>query len=387
MQRLWLRNAELVDPEEASPRRGWLLIEDGRIASRSAAAAPPASGTSEELDLGGALVAPGLLDLHFHGRAIFAPPSELCAALAHDAAELVRHGVTGFLVTTVAWEAPALLGFVRRAARALGASAPGLAAPLGLHLEGPWISPRAAGAQPITGIRPFDPAELDRLSDAAAGSIRMVTFAPEVEGADALADRLGRERVIAALGHSMTRASDADRVIARGARHVTHLFNAMSGLHHRELGLAGVALSDERVTCDLICDGVHVAPPVVRLAARAVGDRLLLASDRVDPPPGADFGAGPVHDDGEALRLPDGQLAGSRLNLDRAVANLRRLAGASLCEAVAAASLRPARLLGLEAERGTLRVGARADFAVLAADGSVRETWIAGRRVWPQPAA
>jgi N-acetylglucosamine-6-phosphate deacetylase len=168
---------------------------------------------------------------------------------------------------------------------------------------------------------------------------------------------------------------------------VTHLFNAMSGLHHRELGLAGLALTDERVTCDLICDGVHVAPPVVRLAARAVGARLLLASDRVDPPPGADFGAGPLRDDGEALRLPGGRLAGSRLTLDRAVANLRRLGGASLCEAVAAASLRPARLLGLEAERGTLRVGARADFAVLEADGSLRETWIAGRRVWPQPAA
>jgi N-acetylglucosamine-6-phosphate deacetylase len=385
MQRLWLRNAELVDPEEANPRPGWLLIENGRIAARSGAAEPPGPGESRETDLGGALLAPGLLDLHFHGRSIFAPPTELRAALAHDASELVRHGVTGFLLTTVAWEAPALLGFVRHAAHALGAPAPGLAVPLGLHLEGPWISRGAAGAQPIRGIRPFEPAELDRLREAAAGSIRMVTFAPEVEGADALVERLGRERVIAALGHSMTRASDAERVIARGARHVTHLFNAMSGLHHRELGLSGVALTDERVTCDLICDGVHVAPSVVRLAARAVGARLLLASDRVDPPPGADFGAGPLRDDGEALRLPGGRLAGSRLSLDRAVANLRRLAGASLCEAVAAASLRPARLLGLEAERGTLRIGARADFAVLEADGSVRETWIAGRRVWPQP--
>jgi N-acetylglucosamine-6-phosphate deacetylase len=387
MPRVWLRNAELVDPERARPQPGALLIEDGRIAARSEGAGPPPSGAAAELDLRGARLAPGFLDVHFHGRAIFAPPGELSSAVANDAAELVRHGVTGFLVTTVAWPQPQLLDFVRHAARAVRAPAADLAVPLGLHLEGPWISPGAAGAQPASGIRPFAPADLDRLLDSGEGSIRMLTFAPEIDGATLLAERLRQERVIAALGHSMTRASDAEGVIERGARHVTHLFNAMSGLHHRELGLAGVALTDERLTSDLICDGAHVAAPVVRLAARVLGERLVLASDRVDPPPGADFGSGALHDDGVALRLRDGRLAGSRLTLDRAAANLQRLAGASLCEAVAAASLRPARLLGLEAERGTLRPGARADLVVLESDGSVRETWIGGRRVWARAGA
>jgi N-acetylglucosamine-6-phosphate deacetylase len=378
--RLWLRNALLVDPELNEPAPGGLLLEAGRIAARLPAhAQPPAD--ARELDLGGALVAPGLLDVHHHGSAIFARQGELASAVAHDARFLARHGVTGFLVTSVAWPAPHLAAFVEGAAEAAAEPVADGAVPLGLHLEGPWINPAAAGAQPGSGIRPFASAELESLLSRAAGAVRMLTFAPELAGAPELAEALARHGVVGALGHSLSRVTDAERVIERGARHVTHLFNAMGGLHHRELGLAGVALTDERLSCDLICDGEHVAPPVVRLAARVLGERLLAASDRIEPPVGADFGSGPLRDDGRAIRLPDGRLAGSRLTLDRAVTNLLDFAAMGLCEAVAAASLRPARLLGLERERGTLRAGARADFAFLEPDGSVRETWIGGQRV------
>ena len=155
----------------------------------------------------------------------------------------------------------------------------------------------------------------------------------------------------------------------------------MTRLHHREPGLVGLALADERLTCDLICDGVHVDPRVVRFSARALGERLLLISDRVAPEPGSDFGSGALHDDGAAWRLADGRLAGSRLTLERAAANLRSFADVGVCEAIAACTLRPARLLGLESERGTLRAGARADLAVLGPDGGLRETWLGGRRV------
>ena len=166
----------------------------------------------------------------------------------------------------------------------------------------------------------------------------------------------------------------------RGARHVTHLWNAMSGLHHRAPGLAGAALADDRLSCDLICDGVHVHPAAVRVAARAKRDRLVLITDRVSP--GAGFGAGALIDDGTALRLADGRLAGSRLSLDRALHNAVSFGAMTRLEAVAAVSLRPARLLGLERERGTLRPGARADLALLDAEGRVAETWLAGRRVY-----
>jgi N-acetylglucosamine-6-phosphate deacetylase len=171
-----------------------------------------------------------------------------------------------------------------------------------------------------------------------------------------------------------------EAAVARGARHVTHLWNAMSGLHHRAPGLAGAALADDRLSCDLICDGVHVHPAAVRVAARAKRERLVLISDRVSP--GAGFGAGALNDDGTALRLADGRLAGSRLSLDRALQNAVSFGAMTRLEAVAAVSLRPARLLGLERERGTLRPGARADLALLDAEGCVAETWLAGRRAY-----
>ena len=168
----------------------------------------------------------------------------------------------------------------------------------------------------------------------------------------------------------------------RGARHATHLFNAMGPLHHREPGLAGTALADERLTADLICDGVHVHPALVKTAAAALGERLLLISDRIDPPAGADFGSGRLHDDGTALRLPDGRLAGSRLTLDRAVQNANAFARLGALEAVAAATLGPARLLGMESQRGTLRPGARADLVVLDEALQVRATWLGGECVY-----
>jgi N-acetylglucosamine-6-phosphate deacetylase len=142
-----------------------------------------------------------------------------------------------------------------------------------------------------------------------------------------------------------------------------------------------VALTDDRLTCDLICDGVHVHPDVVRLAARAKGEGWLLITDRVDPS-GEGFGSGGVRDDGQALRLPDGTLAGSSLGMDRAVRNAEAFGAGRRLEAVAAATVRPARLLGIEAERGTLRPGARADLVALDEAGRVRETWLAGERVW-----
>ena len=158
----------------------------------------------------------------------------------------------------------------------------------------------------------------------------------------------------------------------------------MGAVHHRQPGLAGFALAEDRLTCDLICDGTHVHPAMVRVAARAVGDRLVLITDRIDPPDdgAASFGSGDVASEGEAYRLGDGRLAGSRVTLDRAVRNVRAFAGLSELAAVACGTLHPARVLGIENERGTLRTGARADLAVLDESGEVAQTWVGGRCVY-----
>ena len=155
-----------------------------------------------------------------------------------------------------------------------------------------------------------------------------------------------------------------------------------SVVRHREPGLAGTALADDRLSADLICDGIHVHPALVRTASRALGERLLLVTDRVDPPLGEtapSFGSGPLRDDGTAWRLPDGRLAASRLGMDGALRNAIAFADLAPLAAVAACTLRPARLLGLESEIGTLRVGARADLAVLDAELGVTATWVGGR--------
>jgi N-acetylglucosamine-6-phosphate deacetylase len=213
-----------------------------------------------------------------------------------------------------------------------------------------------------------------------------VTLAPEVAGADALLAALAERGVVAALGHTRASAEEIDASVARGLRHVTHLWNAMGPLHHREPGVPGAVLGDDRLSADLICDGHHVHPSVVRTTARALGERMMLITDRVaQPERGAVASAlGDASPDGEEgpWRRADGTLVGSSLGLDGAVRNLVRFAEVGLAAAVAACTSRPAALRGVEAERGTLRVGARAAFAALDADGRVIETWLDGAPAW-----
>jgi N-acetylglucosamine-6-phosphate deacetylase len=385
VERVFLREAVLLDPEAGRPSSGSLLLRDGRIEARLAPG-EPGPGDARPEHLGGRALAPGFLDLHFHGSMIFHDAAGFEASLAASSAQLLRHGTTAFLATTVAWERVDLARRVGVLAELVARGGFPGAVPIGIHLEGPWLAASAAGAQPAGAIRGYDAAEGAEVLARGRGAIRMLTLAPEVTGAGALLDALGREGVLAALGHSRAGPAEVEAAIARGARHVTHLFNAMAPLHHREPGLAGAALADERLTCDLICDGAHVHPQMVRVAARALGERLLLITDRIEPEPvgvaASSFGSGSLRDDGIALRLPDGRLAGSRVTLDLALRNLQHFAGLSLLEAVAACTLRPALRLGIERERGTLRPGARADFAVLEPDGSVHSTWIGGKPVF-----
>lgn len=382
MGRLVVENALLWDPESAGPAPGGLLVEAGRIAAKLPVgeAGPP---DVARVDLAGRALAPGFVDLHFHGRAVFARQGEELDAVRADAASLLRHGVTAYLPTTLAWEPERLRERVKSLASCVNAASWRGARPLGIHLEGPWLNPAAAGAQPGSGIRPGDPAELEDLLARAEGAIRMVTLAPETPGAGALLVALARHGVVAAMGHSHAEAGQIEAAVAEGLCHVTHLFNAMTPLRHRGLGVTGVALSDDRLTCDLIADGIHVDPGAVRVAARAKGEGLILISDRVEPPPGGSFGAGAVQELDGALRLADGTLAGSTLDLDTARRNVSAFGALDAMQALAAVTLRPARRLGVEAVHGTLRVGARADFAILGAGGEVEETWLAGRRVAP----
>jgi N-acetylglucosamine-6-phosphate deacetylase len=380
--RTLLENARILDPERKAPSHGALLVEDGHIGAVFAAGSPGPEDV-ERADLGGRFLAPGFIDLHFHGALVLDPDAAPRASLERSSELLARGGTTAFLPTTVAWSRAELGRRVAELARASESGPWPGAEPIGIHLEGPWLRAEAAGAQPPGAIRGYDRAEGPRVIEAGAGRVRMVTLAPEIEGAAALLGELRRHDIVAALGHSLADALAIDAAVGEGLRHVTHLFNAMGSMHHRSPGTAGHALADDQLTCDLICDGCHVDPSFVRLASRAKGQGLLLISDRVELPdasvPSPSFGSGALASDGVAIRLPDGRLAASCLSLDRAVRNLSEFAGVDLVEAIAACTLRPARLLGIERERGTLRVGARADLVELGEDGAVHETWILGR--------
>lgn len=383
-ERLLLADATLLDPEAAGPVRGSLLVERGRIAARLPLGSP-GPGDARRIELAGAPLGPGLLDLHHHGSLVLRPAHDAAAALRAASASMLRHGVTGFLPTTVAWPAPELCARVEALAAGLGAGGWPGAEPLGLHLEGPWIRPEAAGAQPAVGIRPCDPAELRDLLDRTAGSVRMVTFAPEVEGAGGLLAELGRRGIMGAIGHTLANPTQVEAAAAAGARHATHLFNAMGPLHQRGPGVAASVLAEERLSCDVIADGAHVHPDWLRVAARVKGERLLLITDRIEPPEtlaaGAPWPGGEtLHSDGTAWRLPDGRLAGSDLALHDAVRNcVAWRVMATRHDALRAATLAPARLLGIEAERGTLRPGARADLVLWSDTSEALAAWVGGR--------
>jgi len=368
-------DAVLLDPESSLPVPGSLLVEDGRILARL----PVGSEIPEarRYSLGGRMLAPGFLDVHYHGALIF--DADQLDDAVERAASLVRHGTTGYLATTVAWAPEALLPRIEGLVSALARSPEG-AQPLGVHLEGPWIHQGAAGAQPLAGIRPYQASDAEGVWAAGAGSIRMVTLAPELEGATRLMERLAQLGIVAAMGHSHASSDQALTGIEAGARHVTHLFNAMGPIHHREAGLAGVALADSRLSADLICDGVHVSPIAVAFASNALSERLLLITDQIAPPDGENtFGSGELKADRGAWRTGSGALAGSQLQMDEALRNANVFAKISVLDAVAACTLRPARLLGIESERGSLRAGARADLVVLDSELGVYETWVAGR--------
>jgi N-acetylglucosamine-6-phosphate deacetylase len=325
------------------------------------------------IDGRGLLLAPGFVDLQCNGSFGIDLTSEP-ERVAELGARLVRHGVTGFLPTLVSCDP----GQVDRALAVDLTPSDAGARPLGWHLEGPFLAPARRGVHSETYLRPPDGADATRWLD--TGRVRMMTLAPELPGAVTLIADLARRGVIASLGHSDATADEARLAVDAGARMVTHLFNAMAPLHHREPGLVGVAVTDERLCAGLIVDGHHVDPAVVALAWTALGARrTVLVTDAVaaaGQPPGAQaLGDVSLTSDGTTIRTAGGTLAGSLLGIDQAVRNLVAQTGCALVTAVEAASVTPRRILGFDV---AVAPGAPADLVLLDDEGSVVVTLVDG---------
>ena len=356
---------------------GRILTPDGWRAGRLSFAAtieelvPRAQVPAERLIL------PGFVDLHVHGGG-GADCMAGEAAVRRVASFHARHGTTSLLATTVtapAAELRAALGGIGAAARQ---RSPGEARVLGCHLEGPFISPQALGAQPPFAIAP-DLALFDAL--AALAPIRVATIAPEIDPDHALLRRLSEHGVRAQLGHSRASCAEAEAALAAGAAGFTHLFNAMTGLHHRAPGMVGAALARAQ-HAELILDFQHVAPAAARAALRAIPG-LYGITDAVAaagmPPGEYRLGRHPVIKDGACVRLRDGTLAGSTLTMDQALRNFMSL-GLPLAAAARRLSEVPAGYLGL-ADCGRLVPGARADLAVVDEQGHLLEAYVEGEPI------
>lgn len=352
-----------------------------------------------EGEIGGAelpVVAPGLVDLHIHGFGGFEPIADLTGM----AKALARAGTTAFQPTLFP-AAPERLGALCEdlSTRAAGLRGAAGARVVGLHLEGPFVNPKSAGALPVADLAPASPVGLRAILGPASGSgrgIRTMTLAPELPGAQDLVAELARSGIRVSLGHSRATAKEARDAARAGASGATHLFNAMAPWHHREAGLAGFALTDGVLFAEIIGDLVHVGAEAFELALRARGTAgLCLVSDALA---GAGTGCDRFHAHGREHLVRDGaafyppaatmtgfgepQLAGSALSQLEMVRKLTSRGVLGLAEALTIASATPARALGLEREVGELRAGLAADLIVLrGAALALEEVWVSGTRV------
>jgi N-acetylglucosamine-6-phosphate deacetylase len=381
-QPILLTSAMLYSPEPLGP--GSVLVEGGKVVALNEC--PPGV---QSIDLGGASLGPGLIDLHTHGADGVDVTDAWAAggeAISRMARFFARHGVTAFMPTaaTAPWEVTErAVGEIREAM----ALPPRGARVLGVHLEGPFLNPDRLGAQSPDDCAAPSAESIARLIALVQGLPCIVTLAPEMEGGYEAIGVLVEAGVVVSLGHSVASFDQAQAAFAAGATQVTHLFNGMPPMHHRAPGLVGAALTTGGVRVELIADGVHLHPATVRLALAAKGvDGVLLVTDSMAATGCADgeYRLGPMEvivRGGEA-RLASGALAGSTLTLERGVWNVARWTDAGLGGAWRMASLNPARQLGLDDRLGRLRPGYDADLTALDADGNVVLTLVGGELVY-----
>lgn len=346
----------------------WLRVEDGRIVELGEG---PMPGRAY------AVIMPGFIDLHCHGGGGGSYTSGDPESIASAAATHLSHGTTTSHASLVSAEYDELESQIRALIPFVDDGTF-----QGIHLEGPWISPRYCGAHDPSTLRAPDAHDVARIIDAGGGRITMVTIAPELPGAIAAIARIVDAGAIAAVGHTGADADLARAAVDAGATVATHLFNAMPPLLSRDSGPVGVLLADERVTPEIIADGVHVDPEVIALTLAAAGGRAALVTDAMAGAGGPDgrYRIGHLEvvvEDGVARLKGGGSLAGSTLLMDAAVRRSIRLGGRTVMEASEAASAAPAAAMGL-VDRGRVGIGMRADLVALDDDLQVTRVMRAG---------
>jgi len=370
-----------------------VLIEDGRIVEVASSLSRAIPSQARHLDLPGAVLAPGFVDIHIHGGSGFDVMGEGTDCLSIIETMLARHGVTSYFPTTVTAPLEDTLRALERLAVAVekgkfsekSIGKPLRARPCGIHLEGPFLSHARRGVHPPEDLQLPTLALFERFWQASRGQIRVMTIAPELPGAEEVIAEAVRRGVCVSLGHSDADFDATERGITAGARHATHTFNAMRALGHRDPGILGAVLTDARVTADIIADGIHLDPAIVRLFLKMKGvERSVLITDATAATgmPNGRYKLGPFEVEVKDGRCMIGDaLAGSVLTMDQAIRNVMEFAGWSLSDAVRLATFNPAKAAGIEQQAGQLVPGAWADMVVLSSSGEVRQTMVRGSLV------
>jgi N-acetylglucosamine-6-phosphate deacetylase len=343
---------------------GTVLLEGARIKAVGLADALPVPGDAEVIEAQGTAVVPGLIDVHLHG---LLGHDAMGAGLADVIRALPAFGVTAFLGTTLTLPREEIIAALEAMAEVL-ADPPMGAHCVGVHVEGPYLSPKRPGMATADWMRPLTWAEFEELQAAAHGRIRMLTLAPEVEGTMACIPRLIEASVVPVIGHSDATFEQVAQAVQLGLSHATHTFNAMRPLHHRQPGVVGAVMYFDEIAAELIADGVHVHPAVMAILLRIKGmERVVLVSDAsplAGLPDGTyEWARKRVFVRDGSCRLADGTIAGAHALLDTGVRNLVGLVGLPLEQALVPATRVPAEELGLP--KGRLASGYDADVVLL----------------------
>jgi N-acetylglucosamine-6-phosphate deacetylase len=380
--------ANIVTPTEII-KHGAVAISEGQIVYVGALENAP-QNCDTRLDMRGKFLAPGFIDMHVHGGkgVSFDEIAQLHQDIQTYSQWVVSAGVTNYLCSIAAPDAEALIDKIERYVEIFEKGVAG-AQPVGLHLEGPFLSQKRKGAFNPAWLRMPSLAEAEAYVKAGKGWIRQMTLAPELPGAMEVAAYYRRMGILVSLGHTDADYETASAALKGNFTHVTHTFNAQSGFHHRHPGVFGAILASDEITAELIADTIHAHPGAMKILVRCLGtDRIVLITDAM---PGAGLPDGVYNlvglevtvKDGHA-NLADGTIAGSTVLLNQCVRNVNQLVGVPFPEAVKMASLNPARAMGLSNRLGSISVGKEANLVVLDQDANVHMTIVKGQVAYTQ---
>ena len=371
---------------EGATVSGMTLLFDDKIQAFETSDAPVNADTV--IDAKGRYVLPGLVDMHIHGYLGEDASDGKAEGIRKMARGIAKNGVTSWLPTTMTVSYQEL----EAAFKAIGqvkaeSEKPGFggAQIMGVNAEGPFINAARKGAQAGEHIKPCDPEFIDKYADL----IRVFTVAPEVKGNMAAIRRIHKEHpeILISMGHTSATFDEAEKAVRAGVRHVTHLFNAQTGLHHRDPGVVGCALNENRLSTELIADTFHVNKALFKLVSEMKKDKLVLITDctRAGGMPDGEYSLGgqPIYVKGIECRLADGTIAGSVLKLNEAIRNMRQnVKRLSLHKIVRMASLNPAIAIGIDKTKGSIAVDKDADFCLADEDMNISRTILRGETIY-----